>query len=80
MDYVEEREFVFRLEARVAFPADYQGEADGYAWVPEFQALAARMLRGLLDEVRAAPGWSAQAANRGRSADDEITLVLERKP
>jgi hypothetical protein len=78
MPHVEEREFTFRLEVRCQFPDDYEGESDGYAWVPEFQALAADMLRGLVAAVRARPGWKVHPANRGRSSEDEVTLVVER--
>ena len=36
-DYVEEREFTLRIAVRCAFPADYDGEADGYAWWSEVE-------------------------------------------
>jgi hypothetical protein len=79
MPYVEEREFIFRIEARCEFSQDYQGDADGYAWVPEFQTLAGEMLRALVRTVQAHPGWTVHPANRGRSSEDEVTLVLDRQ-
>jgi len=80
MSYVEEKEFTFRLEARCAFPEDYQGEADGYAWVADFRPLAQEMLHALVQVVARHPGWKVRPKNRGRSTEDEITLVLEREP
>ncbi|HZS40844.1 MAG TPA: hypothetical protein VFF06_28620 [Polyangia bacterium] len=78
MAYVEERELTFRIEARCTFPDDYEGESDGFAWVPEFQQLAGEMLRSLVAAVRAHPQWKVHPANRGRSSEDEVTLVVER--
>jgi hypothetical protein len=78
MDHVEEKEFTLRFEVRCVFPADYEGDADGYAWWDEFPALAAEIVaaaRGL-----AARDWTVRPANRGRPPDEEVTLVLERRP
>jgi hypothetical protein len=77
MDYTEEREFTFRIQARVTFGEDYEGEEDGYAWAPELAALMGQMLSGMVQTASAA-GWRVRPANRGRSTDEEVTLVLER--
>jgi hypothetical protein len=76
--YVEEREFTFRLEARCEFPEDYDGDLDGYAWAPEFQAMAAEMLAAIVEKMKRHPQWKVRPRNRGRSSEDEVTLVLER--
>lgn len=78
MAYIEEREFIFRIEANAEFPEDYDGDADGYAWVPELQDLVSEMLTLLVSATRRKPGWRVRPANRGRSSEDEITLVLEK--
>jgi len=78
MAYAEEREFTFRLEARCEFPEDYEGELDGYAWAPEFQGLAAELLRAIVQTLERHPEWKVRPRNRGRSSEDEVTLVLER--
>ena len=78
MDYVEEKDFTFRLEVRCAFPDDYEGESDGYAWTPELNALTGEMLAAIVATVQKRPGWRVRPANRGRATDEEITLVLER--
>jgi len=79
-NYVEEREFTLRIEARCAFPDDYDGEGDGYAWARELEAIAADAVRAFVESARARPGWRVRAGNRGRPTDEEITLVLERDP
>jgi hypothetical protein len=78
MEYVEEREFVLRLELRCSFPEDYDGEEDGYAWVEEFRPIAGEIVQAAVAAVARRPGWRVRARNRGRPSDEEITLVLER--
>ena len=45
MEYVEEREFLLRLEVRCPFPPDYDGDEDGYAWVESFRPIAAQIVQ-----------------------------------
>jgi len=77
MKYVEERTFTLRLELRREFPDDYQGEQDGYEWAKEIPALAAEVVQAAAAAARRA-GWSVHPTNRGRPAEEEITLTLER--
>lgn len=76
MDYTEELTWVIRIEASAAFPDDYQGEMDGYAWRERFEALQPRLLGALVRELGLHPEWRAHPANRGRPASDEITIEL----
>jgi hypothetical protein len=76
--YVEEREFVLRFELRAAFGEDYQGDEDGYEWAKEFPSMAAEIVQAAAAVVGRHPGGSGRGGNRGRSSDDEVTLVLER--
>jgi hypothetical protein len=78
MDYVEEREFVVRVELRCTFPADYDGDDDGYAWAGDLQPLGAEIAHAVAAVLKRRPGWSVRAGNRGRPADEEITLIAER--
>jgi len=78
MAYAEEREFTFRLEARMEFPDDYDGELDGYAWAPELQVIAGQLLAAMVETLKRHPAWKVRPRNRGRSSEDEVTLVLER--
>jgi hypothetical protein len=78
MDHVEEREFTLRLQVRCVFPEGYEGDADGYAWWQEFPIVAAEIVSAAKRVVAARGGWNVRPANRGRPADEEITLILER--
>ena len=79
MDYFEERELVLRLQFRCVFPDGYEGDADGYAWSEELPRLAAEVVRSA-SALAARSGWQVRPANRGRPADEEVTLFLERIP
>jgi hypothetical protein len=78
MEHVEEREFVVRLEFRCTFPEDYEGDEDGYAWFEAFRPIAAEITRAAAAAVRARPGWRLRPGNRGRPADEEVLLIVER--
>jgi hypothetical protein len=79
MRFVEERDFTLRLDLRCVFPEDYAGELDGYAWLDEFQArIAPRIVEAAIGVIRQHPGWTVRPANRGRSPEDEVSLVVER--
>jgi len=77
MKYVEERTFTLRLELRREFPDDYQGEEDGYEWAAALPALSAALVQAASAAARNG-GWSVRASNRGRPAEEEVTLILER--
>ena len=76
--YTEEKEFTLRFEVRCVFPDDYDGDDDGYAWTEEFKQMAAEMVGAVAGVVARHPGWALRGGNRGRSSDEEVTLVLER--
>jgi hypothetical protein len=81
MRYVEERDFTVRLDLRCEFPEGYEGEQDGYAWLREFHArILPRLVQAAVDTIRQHPGWKVRPANRGRSLEDEISLLVERVP
>jgi hypothetical protein len=80
MTYVEQREFTLRFELRCEFPDDYDGDEDGYAWAAAFPEMAAEIVAAAAAIVRRRPGWQVHAANRGRPAEDEVTLVVDRTP
>jgi hypothetical protein len=76
--YVEEREFNLRFVLRASFGDDYDGEEDGYAWAAELPGIAAEIVAAAAAVVSRHPGWSVRGGNRGRSSEDEVTLVLEK--
>jgi hypothetical protein len=80
MAYVEEREFTLRFELRCEFPEGYEGEADGYEWAGEFGQIASELLAATRAVIARHPGWSMRTRNRGRSSEDEVTIVLDRRP
>jgi hypothetical protein len=81
MRYVEERDFTLRLDLRCEFPEGYEGEQDGYAWLREFQdRIRPRLVQAAVHAIRDQPGWKVRPANRGRSLEDEISLLVERLP
>jgi hypothetical protein len=77
--FVEEREFTLRLELRCAFPADYDGDDDGYHWLSEVEPVTAEIVRAAAAILAARPGWRVRPANRGRPATEEVTLIVEQK-
>jgi hypothetical protein len=77
MDYVEEKEFTLRLQLRRVFPEGYEGDADGYAWAEEIPPLAAEIVSAAA-RIAATRGFVIRPANRGRPAEEEVTLIVER--
>jgi hypothetical protein len=80
MNYTEEREFALRFSVQCSFPDDYEGDADGFAWWTEFSTISAEIVRAAVQIVARRPGWKVRPANRGRPADEEVMLVVERDP
>ena len=78
MDHVEEKEFTLRLQVRRVFPEGYEGDADGYAWWEEFPPVAAEVVRAAA-QILAAKGYRVRPSNRGRPAEEEVTLIVERQ-
>lgn len=76
--YVEQREFSLRIELRCAFPETYDGDADGYAWAEELQPALAEIVRAAAAILAQRGSFRVHPANRGRPADEEVTLVAER--
>jgi hypothetical protein len=75
MKYVEEKTFTLRLELHREFPDDYEGEEDGYEWAAVVPALAAEVVQAAAAAARRA-GWTVRPSNRGRPAEEEVTLEL----
>ena len=80
MAFAEEREFTLRIEIRCAFPDDYEGEADGFAWWEDVEPIMPGVVRAAAEVLRRrAPDWRVRPANRGRPSNEEVTLVVERE-
>jgi hypothetical protein len=76
--HVEDKEFVVRFELRAAFPDDYEGDEDGYAWAASFRPVAQGIVTAVARALAGHPGWKIRPGNRGRSSEDEVTFILER--
>ena len=76
--HVEDKEFTFRIEFRAAYADDYEGDDDGNAWVDQTRPITAEMMHALAAVVQRHQGWTVRPANRGRSTDDEVTLIVEK--
>lgn len=76
--HVEEKEFTLRIELRCAFADDYQGDDDGYAWVGDTRPMLSAVIAAAAQALARHPGWKVRPANRGRSSEDEVTLIVER--
>jgi hypothetical protein len=80
MAFAEDREFTLRIEIRCAFPDDYEGEADGFAWWDDVEPIMPEVVRAAAEVLRRrAPEWRVRPANRGRPNNEEVTLVVERE-
>lgn len=80
LTHVEEREFTLRIQMRRAFPENYEGEDDGYAWWSEVEPATAEIVRAAVAILARQPGCRVRPANRGRPADEEVTLLVDRTP
>jgi hypothetical protein len=73
----EEGRFVVRIELSAEFGEDYEGDADGYAWLEAWRArVRPRLARAVFDQLRAEPGFSALPASRGKSPDEELEITV----
>jgi hypothetical protein len=77
MPHREEREFTLRLELAAEFSDSYDGDEDGFAWAEGVGPLAGEIVRAAVDAAQRR-GWKVRARNRGRSSEDEVTLVVEK--
>ena len=80
LTHVEEREFTLRIQVRCAFPENYEGDDDGYAWWSNVEPATVELVRAAVAILARQPGCRVRPANRGRPADEEVTLVVDRAP
>jgi hypothetical protein len=77
----EEGRFVVRIELSAEFGEDYEGDADGYAWLEAWRArVQPRVARAVFAELRAEPGFTAVPASRGQSPDAELEIAVRFEP
>jgi hypothetical protein len=73
----EEGRFVVRIELVAEFGEDYEGEDDGNAWLEAWLAdVRPRVVRAVMSELRAAPGFTAVPVSRGKNPEDEVEIEV----
>jgi hypothetical protein len=74
----EEAGFVVRIELSAEFEEDYEGDDDGYAWLEGWRLrVLPRVVRAVMSELRAEPGYDAVPASRGKNPEDEIEVAVQ---
>jgi hypothetical protein len=77
--FTEDKTFTLRFSLEAAFPDDYEGDADQYQWLREWEGgMKGDVLKAVFSALRNRPGWAARVRNRGMSDRDEIEIVLTR--
>ncbi|MBX9657889.1 MAG: hypothetical protein K2X00_04925 [Nitrospiraceae bacterium] len=75
----EEQSFNLRFSVEASFPDDYEGDEDQRAWTGEWEArIKPDILKMVFESLRRQPGWAAHIRNRGKSAENEIEVVVEK--
>jgi hypothetical protein len=73
----EEGGFVIRIDLSADFDADYEGDDDGYAWLEAWRLrVRPRLVRAVIEELRADAGFVAIPVSRGKSPDDELEVSV----
>ena len=73
----EEKVFRLQFSLEAAFPDDYEGEKDNYAWLQEWEKqIKPELLKLIFDSLRRHPSWKARVRNRGVSPLDEIEIAM----
>lgn len=79
MRYIERRELVIRLHLSAEFPADYEGEDDGYEWYRSFdERVRPELVRELLRVLASQRGYRITPVNRGLDMHEELEIKVER--
>lgn len=76
---LEEKSFVFRISLEASFPDDYEGEAEEYVWLRDWETrIKPELIKSLFEILRQYPSWNVHVRNRGKSPADEIEVAMSR--
>ena len=76
---LEEKSFVFRISLEADFPDEYDGEAEEYAWLGDWERrIKPELIKALCETLRQYPSWTVHVRNRGKSPADEIEVAMSR--
>lgn len=77
--YQEEESFNLRFSLEANFPDEYEGEEDERAWLAHWEeTVKPAIVKSIFRTLEQYPDWVARFRNRGKSATDEIEIVLEK--
>jgi hypothetical protein len=75
----EEKDFRLRFSLEALFPEGYEGDADEYAWLQEWEKrMKPEIIKLVFESLRRHPGWQTHIRSRGLSPVDEIEIALVR--
>jgi hypothetical protein len=79
--YREEGRFVISVDLAAEFGDDYEGDADGYAWLEAWKAnVRPRLLTAVMTALRADPAYVAVPVSRGKNPDSELEVSVRFAP
>jgi hypothetical protein len=77
MMFREEKQFTFRFSLEAEFPEEYEGDAENYAWLRDWeQSVKPELVKIIFETLRRHPAWSVHVRNRGLSPEDEIEIAM----
>ncbi|MGH7256174.1 MAG: hypothetical protein ACREI3_10395 [Nitrospirales bacterium] len=77
--FSEEKDFTFRFSLEATFPEEYEGEADNYAWLQEWERLVKPdLIKTIFEALRRHPAWTVHVRNRGVPTEDAIEIAVTR--
>ncbi len=75
--FQEEKTFTVRFTLEAAFPEDYEGEEDDYAWLHDWEArVKPELMKTIFSSLRHYSSWTVHVRNRGKSPQDEIEIAV----
>ena len=79
--YREEGRFVISVDLAAEFGDEYEGDADGYAWLEAWKAsVRPRLLTAVMNALRADPAFVAVPVSRGKDPDAEVEVSVRFTP
>lgn len=75
--YREDDRFTIRIDLSAEFGDEYEGDADGYAWLKDWQArVRPDVVRAVAEALRRDPRFDVVPVNRGASAETEVEFAV----
>lgn len=79
--YREEGRFVISVDLAAEFADEYEGDADGYAWLEAWKSkVRPKLLTAVMNALRAEAAFVAVPVSRGKNPDDELEISVRYVP